>query len=613
MRISPHFKLVALWLCIGTLAAGVCSLVWPAAHLGEEYLPVGNDSFYHARRIIDTAVDPSSFYQFDRKIHAPEGSLLTWPWGYDYAMGWLVRIGIQLGLSTDPMRLLAWFPVVAVFFSIGLVLLLGRQLRLSPWPMTLAGLCVAMSPMTQYLHGVGFIDHHYVEYIFVLATLVAGLSWFQNLHAAGPAIVLGLILGLAPAIQNGLFILQLPVLANLVLIWAQGKPLSKTRVGYFSTALLATTLAILIPSLPFRLGRFEYHTLSWFQLYIAICTCIGSHIICRIPKTTRSLLALGTAAITLLIPIAYQTIEVSRFLAGTIERLNSISEMQSIRTLFLSLEGPEKISKYYSLLIWLSPATLVFCVFKLWHERGKERAFLWLSSICGLAMLYTQVRFHYFGTFALYIPWLVAIDDFCARHTIWRKQVLLSTTLAFLLLYTPSLRFQLTAGLPKANDESFTATYPLLMALKKACADDPGIVLADNDVGHYIRYYTDCSVIANNFLLTKQHEAKIRELDALMSMTPRDLLSATPSIKYVLVRPIQVFRESDSKYQYVAFNPSANGIIAGLLLTTLGSEKIPRHYVLLDEVLIEKTDDVPWGRLYKIRHSPESRKSPISN
>jgi hypothetical protein len=91
---------------IGILAMLVCSLMYPAAHLGSEYLPVGNDSFYHARRIIDTAADPGAFYQFDARIHAPEGSLLTWPWGYDYAMGWHQRLAYEKGYTGPPMGFL---------------------------------------------------------------------------------------------------------------------------------------------------------------------------------------------------------------------------------------------------------------------------------------------------------------------------------------------------------------------------------------------------------------------------------------------------------------------------------------------------------------------------
>src|ERR1043165_3459207 len=110
MEVAIRHRFVISWLLLGSLAAAVCSLIWPAAHLGNELVPVGNDSFYHARRILDTAQNPSAFYEFDTHIHAPEGSLLTWPWGYDYAMAWLVRIGVALGLATEPMAILVWIP-----------------------------------------------------------------------------------------------------------------------------------------------------------------------------------------------------------------------------------------------------------------------------------------------------------------------------------------------------------------------------------------------------------------------------------------------------------------------------------------------------------------------
>ena len=120
MTRTERFKVVRWWLLIGAIAAGVCALRWPSAHLGDEYLPFTNDSFYHARRILDTVADPSSFYEVDTKIHAPEGSLLPWPWGYDYAMAWLVKAGTAIGLADSPLAILIWMPVAAVFVSIGL-------------------------------------------------------------------------------------------------------------------------------------------------------------------------------------------------------------------------------------------------------------------------------------------------------------------------------------------------------------------------------------------------------------------------------------------------------------------------------------------------------------
>ncbi|MEM9333320.1 MAG: hypothetical protein AAGA33_00615, partial [Pseudomonadota bacterium] len=46
-------------------------------------VPMGNDAFYHAARILDASVGERGFYQFDAAIHVPEGSWLTWSWGYD--------------------------------------------------------------------------------------------------------------------------------------------------------------------------------------------------------------------------------------------------------------------------------------------------------------------------------------------------------------------------------------------------------------------------------------------------------------------------------------------------------------------------------------------------
>src|SRR5688572_25569628 len=209
-------KFAGLWLLIGLIAAGVCSLTWTSAHLGDEYVPFSNDSFYHARRILDTVADPASFYQFDSKIHAPEGSLLTWPWGYDYAMAWLVRAGLALGVSDSPIGILIWLPVLAVFVSMGLMLLLARRLGLAGPFVVIAGVAAALSPLTQYLHSVAQIDHHYAEYIFILAMLACGLRWLQRPDDSRAAIVVGAVLGAAPAIHNGLFILQLPLLATLL-------------------------------------------------------------------------------------------------------------------------------------------------------------------------------------------------------------------------------------------------------------------------------------------------------------------------------------------------------------------------------------------------------------
>ena len=73
-----------IWLVFGLIGAAVAMLYSSAAFVDGQYIPVGNDSFYHARRIIDAAISERGFYQFDTMIHVPEGSWLNWPWAYDY-------------------------------------------------------------------------------------------------------------------------------------------------------------------------------------------------------------------------------------------------------------------------------------------------------------------------------------------------------------------------------------------------------------------------------------------------------------------------------------------------------------------------------------------------
>ena len=67
MHSSNRWTMVALWLAIGGIAVLSAMLTRPAAHLGEEYFPVGNDSFYHAVRILEAAKDPGAFYRIRPK------------------------------------------------------------------------------------------------------------------------------------------------------------------------------------------------------------------------------------------------------------------------------------------------------------------------------------------------------------------------------------------------------------------------------------------------------------------------------------------------------------------------------------------------------------------
>jgi hypothetical protein len=490
--------------------------------------------------------------------------------------------------------------VAAVLVSIALFIAIARLLRFSTGMTVLAGLCFALSPATQMLHGVGEIDHHYAEQIFILAALASGLAWLRNPERLLHAALAALTLGVAPAIHNGLFIIQLPLLATLFVLWLQGKPVPRKASLVFAATLMTATLAILIPSLPFRLGHFDFYTLSWFHLYIAACSGIAVAMLSHLPATRRSGIVIAAAGAAALVPIVGQMALAQSFIAGTPIHLRTIGEMQSpLRA--VEIFGAQYLSRIYSYFIWIAPLTALLCLIQCWRDRFSERLLLWISAAMGLALLAMQLRLHYFGDFALYLPWLVLLQDFASRRPELQRKVLLLASVVLLVLYFPPLRHQLVAPMARSNDMSFENLQPIFAAMRKACAENPGIVLADADAGHYIRYYTDCKVVANNFLLTPQQMQKVDEVQRLFSMTARQLESEAPYITYVLLRPARIGPGPDGKLRYT-FRVTSPRLAGDLLLGT--QQSVPKDYVLLDEVRFPALGNAPYARLYEIRRDP---------
>ena len=72
--------LLLLWLGATAIGTFLALLVFEAAYFQGDYIPTGNDSFYHARRMLDAAVGERGFYQFDERLHVPDGAWIPWPW-----------------------------------------------------------------------------------------------------------------------------------------------------------------------------------------------------------------------------------------------------------------------------------------------------------------------------------------------------------------------------------------------------------------------------------------------------------------------------------------------------------------------------------------------------
>ena len=602
MKSSTMYLLI--WFIAGTIAAYMALQLGSAAYVDGSWIPAGNDSFYHARRILDAAVGERGFYQFDDMIHVPEGSWLNWPWGYDYIMAAALSFVLWMRPSTEPMVFLAHVPVFWVFVNLGLFTMIARQVRLAPALSAVAALGVALSPLTQTLHGVGIIDHHFIEQTFVLATVFAGLRFF-SLEQTKDAVILGIVLGIAPAFHNGLFILQIPVLVCAFVLWLRGASPASTSLYRLAGTLLITSLLITLPSEAFRALQFEFWTLSWFHLYVAFgsATCLALFGLRAFSRANLGWFALLT--LTLAVPLFAQAMTGAAFLAGKLILLEDIVEVKSPLERILVPGGVRWVTSYYSWLIVAAPILAVVFAIRAWREREPHTLYFSLLAVFGLLLMLTQYRLHPFGSWAICIGGMVLVDEARRRFVL---SMAAATNAALVLLAVslqPSLRNILFYEHPPGMSRDYAITHPLFVSMAEACAVRAGIALSYSDDGHYIRYHTDCSVMTNNFLMTPLHRKKILEVDRLLQMTPEQFRNAAPDVDYVFVRMFEIFETTRNgiRPRSVADVASRN---APLFVALTFTDAIPDGFRLVDELRVRDDRDFAYARLFElVRH--ESR------
>jgi asparagine N-glycosylation enzyme membrane subunit Stt3 len=130
-RMSHKTTLVLIWFLSSMVAAMLGLEFTHATYLDGEWHPVSNDSFYHARRILDAVDSPRGFYQFDEMIHAPEGSWLTWPWAYDWGMAQFVKAWQFFNPAMDSMEIITHVAIYWIFVNSALLATMRNPA--SPW------------------------------------------------------------------------------------------------------------------------------------------------------------------------------------------------------------------------------------------------------------------------------------------------------------------------------------------------------------------------------------------------------------------------------------------------------------------------------------------------
>jgi hypothetical protein len=595
--LTPAFRYTLLWLAGSTLAMFAAVATLSGSYYNGEFLPSNADAFYHARRILDSVFSGAPVIQFDDRIHVPEGSWLVWPWGYDTLMASITRLFGPYENEAQANRILMNIPPAALSIAVGLAVIIARQMKLSFFLTAIFVLSFSGLPLVYGQFAVGNIDHHFAELLWSMGTLSAGIWFFSSERLSyGAAVTLGFVLGSAVAIHNSLFILQIPIAVTFGLFWLRGFRLPhRLQTLAFGAALLATTLLVCIPSEPWQRGFFEFYTLSWFHLYIAACVAVFSILLVFIERNTRNvvIVLLGAAAATL--PIVGILGFASEFVSGDLDVIRNISEVRSPYVIYR-----ERGAQHVTWLLWLTGPMLLLNLWWIYRRKDPALQFFAVAGSLGLALMQAQYRFSVFGDVPMLLTPVLATHFLCESRPQLRRIALAACFALFAVAYYPTTaNWRAIYSLGGSNPYSYTrGAFPIIKAL---CAQHPGIVLADMDSGHWVRYHSQCSVIANVFLLTPQHTAKVLENARLLAKTPAELLTAKPEVRYVFA------------HHTVALKRDEKGVETDLETMRLRMQNLERTLLGPEEDIPPQfkrrwegrtTDGQVYGRFYEIERTP---------
>lgn len=526
---TAQFRDLLLWLMGGMLAFAVALLWSSGSYIDGEYHPMGVDSFLHARRILDTYHDLSAFYQWDTMSFAPVGTYNHWPWSYDFGHALALKLFVPIsGLS--PATVLMHIPAVWTFVNVGLLLLICRQLGLTSFFKFIVLIIFALMPLNQAIHAVGKIDHDFMELTFVLLALWGHLFWSNNYESLRRAILLGVILGFAIGVNISMFILQIPFLISLGLLWLKGQQIPILSSLGFAFSLILSTLAIAVFSLPLQHGYFDFSYLSWFQVYIALCTGVFVLLGSYLNYTVRHLISFIVVGLILAIPVASQLVGGAGYLmTSESEFLSNITETQSVWALrHLAIV-------HYTALVLFVPFIIIGGVIALFKIRQTRMLIFTCTSLFGLSLLCLQYRFNHFGSYSLYLVPLCYLSVWLSnKGTRVRLASSMITVVLTIVLLAPSLPFLLLEREPGWSD-AYARSRPLYLHLSSMCESNPGIVLTPLANANYVRYHTNCSVLGTAMYGADNEQTLLGNRALyLLNASPAETLSSDLGIKYVL-------------------------------------------------------------------------------
>ncbi len=579
MRYKSFLLNLLLLIVGGGLAFFLASRSILVATVNGEFIPVHPDSFYHATRILQSVVD-MGILQFDSKIHLPSGTWVTWPWGFDWLMARLTAFGV-LVTGLKPMHVLAYIPPLWGIINVWLIIGISSVINLSFRYRILAVICFLLIPINMQVHILGRVDHHFAELSIVMAFIYFALKWLKYDDKKIFAMLFGAIFGASFIIHNGLFILICPLVFLFFVLWCIGAEMPR-NVNSFLGVLLCMVILMALPSEPFRRGFFEYYYLSWFHIYVIICFSIVVKYMVGLSLSLRSFLGLFLIIGIMAIPIIDNCLQGMSFIVGDIDFYRNVSEVKSPFAWSSDMRISWKwVASIYSPLFFLLPVNVGLVIY--W-VRNRTKSPYWVFILCfsvfGFALMISQIRFHYYGTYLLFLPMIFMVQE--VQKSLLRFKVIPVTLLCILLgvLFTFSMDEIFKIKVPSRH---YIYSYWASKALEKQCVMTPGVILARHNVGHYLRFHTSCAVIANSMMLTEQDILQVKKVNSLFAKSAEDIVKLHEEINYVFVywREDQLYEGNNKKENY----PQLEGEL-------LINDKVPKGYQLLLEIKDHVNDKV---------------------
>ncbi len=533
--------------------------VGSASRVGGQYVPVGHDSFYHGARVRE-AIESGNVPQFDERMHAPQGGWVTWPWAYDAVLAQAGRLaGSWFG--AEPMTAVAHVPVLLGIVTALALTFVTLRLALPAGLALLALACFGLGATTQYLYGVGVLDHHGAEQLAMLLALGLGMAWRQHPDALAWPLLLGMTLGLALGVHASLVVLQLPLVATLLLGWWRDESNSLRGSWTLAAGLVAGSLAILLPAATFWQGWFDLYYLSWLQVYCSGVTIGVAVATGRWAFSWRRAAIMALVLVAAAIPLHAAMGFSASFLAGDLPAIALIDEIRSPYDVATDPGGFERIGRFYTLLIWLAPLLMIGSAYMAFRVADPARRYFWVWAAFGLLLTMLQQRLLSLGSVFLFLAPIVMLDAWLRSRPHAVRSATVAAALVMLVAYAPTLRHQLLAPRIPAMDEQFVTLRPVLPALAEACARHPGVVLATPGDGHIVRYFTKCGVVSNNFRLTSGDLDRIAASLDLIGGSAAALPGKAPYVDYVLARLVEPAESDDPVLFSELLNP-ADGVLA---------------------------------------------------